>query len=288
MTRTWQQSPDFDERPQMALPAMTPVTRALLWINGGVFVAFLLLEYAAPSFAAFLYRGLSLDPLSWRLDFPLAPVWQLVTYGFLHSLHDPFHILFNLLGIYFFGTVLEGLIGSRRYLLLYMLAIVLGGALQLGVQLATGPADLDASASLVVDPYPHTVGASGGVLATVVATAVLRPNMLVIFVIFPLKLKVMAMIMVGLDVFNLINGGGGTAYLVHLGGAAWGFAAVRLRWVWFDPVAWWRARSEVKGRERARSDQERLDRLLGQIHDKGMQSLSRGDREFLRRVSGRK
>lgn len=290
MRRSWQDSPDsdFEPQPQLSLPSMAPVTKALLWINGGIFLAFLLLGLASGEMRDALYQILWLDPGRWVQWFPLAPLWQLVTYGFLHSEHDPFHILFNLLGIYFFGTMLERIIGSRRFLVLYLAAIVLGGVAQLTVELTSSRGIYDAGQGTLIDTYARTVGASGGVLAIVVAAAVLRPNTRVIFVIFPMTLKVLALIFVGLDLYRFLFGGaGGTAVVVHLAGAAWGFCAVRFGWVWFDPFEWRRVRTVRRVREKQQSDQERLDQLLKQIHDHGMNTLSRGDREFLRRVSER-
>src|SRR6185436_14307307 len=46
-------------------------------------------------------------------------VWQLVTFQFLHSAPMPFHVLFNCLGIYFFGRRVEEILGSRRFLAIY-------------------------------------------------------------------------------------------------------------------------------------------------------------------------
>jgi membrane associated rhomboid family serine protease len=256
-------------------PRLTPVVRILIWSNALIFIASEIVNKASPESWVALDRVLSLNVEMWRATFPLAPYWQLISYGFLHSLSDPFHILFNLLGVYFFGTMLEALIGSRRYLVFYLAAIVIGAVLHLGVSAASGT-----SASVV--------GASGGVLATIVGAAVLRPRDRVIFIVFPLSLKVMAMIMVGLDLFSFTFGGGGrVAYVVHLGGAAWGFCALRFGWIWADPRAAWRRHRIRRATEERQSDEERLDRLLAQIHDRGMHSLSDSDREFLKRVANR-
>lgn len=290
MTRTYEDPPEFrGSSAEVGFPRLTPVVRTLIWSNAIVFLAFVALRLASPAACERIYTWFELDPLAWRVQAPWIPIWQLVTYGFLHSLSDPFHILFNLLGVYFFGTMLESVIGSRRFLVLYLAAIVIGGAIDLGVGLARGPAELTVIEGVMQDPYHRTVGASGGVLATIVATAVLRPNTRVIFIIFPMTLKVLAMIMVGLDVFTLLFGGrGGTAVLVHLAGAAWGFGAVKFGWIWADPAASWERRKQRVETEQREADAQRLDRLLQQIHDQGMNSLSEKDRDFLRRMSARK
>jgi membrane associated rhomboid family serine protease len=278
MTRTYEDPPEYRDAGPVSFgwPRLTPVVRWLLWTNIGVFLALLLLGFVAEETERAVRAFLWFDPAAWRDSIPLVPVWQLVTYGFVHSRLDPGHILFNMLGLYFFGTMLESLIGSKRFATLYGSAIVVGAVLHFGAALAFGW------------DVP-VVGASGGVLAVVVATAVLRPNERVIFIVFPLTLKVLALIMVGLDLFALLTQTAGTkAVVVHLGGAACGFAALKFGWIWADPAARWQERKERKVVEQKQSDEERLDRLLQQIHEQGLNSLSPADREFLKRMSSRR
>ncbi|MCE9595091.1 MAG: rhomboid family intramembrane serine protease [Planctomycetes bacterium] len=278
MTRTYEDPPEFRESSASSLgwPRLTPMVRWILWANVGLFLALLVMSLSAPTAELKVHSFLALEPASWRESFPLAPYWQLVTYGFVHSLRDAGHILFNMLGLYFFGTMLESAIGSRRFLVLYGAALVIGGLLHLG-------------AALTWNWDVPVVGASGGVLAVVVAAAVLNPNARVIFIVFPLTLKVLALIMVGLDLFALLTQtGGNKAVLVHLGGAAWGFAALKFGWIWADPAAKWEQHKERKVVEQRQTDEERLDRLLQQIHDKGMPSLEERDRDFLRRMSSKR
>jgi membrane associated rhomboid family serine protease len=273
---TWQDPPEYRHGPQVSFPRVSRVSKRLLWINGGVFLAFWLLSsWWAPAEKTLYTYWLALNPVAWRELFPFVPVWQLVSYGFLHSLRDPYHLLFNLLGLYFFGSMLEQIVGGRRFLTFYLAAIALGGVTQIAAAFVTSSAD-------------PTLGASGGVLAAIVACAVLRPATQVIFILFPMSLRTLALILVGLDLFGLASGQMGTAYLVHLSGAALGLAAARLGWIWVDPARAWAARREHSARARETTDSERLDRILQQIHREGMNSLSRGDRDFLRKVSSRR
>jgi rhomboid family protein len=280
MKSAWMERPEPGGASGLAFPSPTPITKRLLWINGLIFLAFLVLLHVpvTAEWGRSLYQALALSPPLWK-EWTIVPLWQPLTYGFLHSESDPLHLLYNLLGLYFFGTLLEGIIGPRRFLWVYLAAILLGGLVQLGVAFLGGAPEAQAS----------TVGASGGILCIIVAAAVMQPNARVIFILVPLTLKVLAMILVGLDLFYLITGGsGGTAHWVHLTGATWGFAAAKLRWVWIDPwLSWSRARATSQRRAQER-ESERLDRLLAQIHDRGIQSLSRRDREFLKRASSRK
>jgi membrane associated rhomboid family serine protease len=256
--------------PEIRLPLVLPVSKALLWINGGVF----LLTLAQGK----LIEWFALSPSRWAEGFPLVPLWQLLTYGFLHSRDDPFHLLYNLLGIYFFGSMLEGIVGSRRYLAWYLAAIVFGGIVQL----------VDGLLAVADGPVGYTLGASGGVLFLIVACATLRPRALVIFILFPMQLKTLALILVGIDVFRLVSPSSGTAYLVHLAGAAMGFGAAKLGWIWIDPIEKLEEQRAAAVQRGAEDDARRLDQLLAQIHQRGIGSLSKSERDFLKRMSSRK
>jgi membrane associated rhomboid family serine protease len=281
-----------------AMPRVTRVVRALLWSNGALWLlAFIAgpfppgVPWSSRGIAHKLFDIFSLSPSQWLAWAPFEPVWQLVTYGFLHSPRDPFHVLFNMLGLFMFGSWLEVAIGARRFLFAYLASIALGGVAQLVYSFAFGDRVVAIGAqdeTWIVG----TVGASGAVLFLIVATAVLRPNMPVVFVIFPMRMRTLALIFVGLDVFSVVaalkGGGGNTAFMCHLAGAALGFAAAKFGWLWLDPVEIWARRREVARREGERDDAARLDRILAQIHARGLGSLSRSDKAFLKRMSSRK
>ena len=222
----------------------------------------------------------ALWPSQWAERLPFVPIWQVLTYGFLHSREDVFHLLYNLLGIYFFGSMLEGIVGSRRYLAWYLAAIAFGGVVQLTAGLLASAGD--------AGPVAYTLGASGGVLFLIVACATLRPDALVIFILFPMKLKTLALILVGVDVFRLLmRRSGQTAYLVHLAGAALGFSAVKLHWIWIDPLEKLEEQRAAAVQRGAADDARRLDQLLEQIHQRGIGSLSKSEKAFLKRMSSR-
>jgi membrane associated rhomboid family serine protease len=282
MTGTWEDPPEYRDGGggmQLRVPSVTPVVKRLLWINGIVFLVTFLLARWGTTLGAAVFTYFTLNPRVWIAWFPIPPLWQLVSYGFLHDVGSVFHLLYNLLALYFFGTMLEGIVGSRRFLFSYLAAIVIGGALQLAVMLAVSAARPELALP--------TLGASGGVLFAIVACATMRPNTQVIFILFPLRLRTLAMILVGIDVFGLLSGNLGTAYVVHLAGAAFGFLAVKLRWIWIDPLERAAQRREVKREQGQMDDAARLDKLLRQIHENGIHTLSRRDKEFLKRVSGR-
>jgi len=263
----WEDPPDA-RGTSFSAPTATPVVKALLIANVALFV---LQSFVLPEA---LIAWLALSPLHWLEGFPWLPLWQLVSYGFLHD--NPMHLLGNMLFLYFLGTMLEQEIGPRRFLVFYSVSIVLAGACQLVLGLGLGQ-------------QTSIIGASGGVLAIVCAVATLRPTTRVILIIVPLTLKTVALLYVGLDLFNVLmqlkGAVSNVASFAHLSGALFGFLAVRRGWIWRDPMAAvedWRERKAV---DRRASDEEKLDELLAKINREGIHALSSGERAFLKRLS---
>ena len=266
--------------PSFGLPPLTPMVKRLMIINVSVYAVFVLLDLFAAPMRDLVTNVFVLDGGVWASFFPFVPFWQLLSYGFLHH-PAPSHILFNMLGLYFFGTMVESTVGPRRFLTTYLLALVIGGLAFIVLGALLGK-------------EWSVVGASGAVLAMIVAAATMRPNAQVIFIMFPIKLKWLAGLIVAMD---LINGAyslklgavdGGTAHVVHLAGAAFGFLAVRRRWIWADPMQRIQARRSIAHEEQRQSNERRMDSLLQKIHREGIQSLTRSERTFLKRTSSRR
>ena len=262
-----------------ALPSMTPVVKRICIINLVVFGVQLLLGFGGGAARELFTSAFAISPALWKEWFPLLPVWQLLCYGFLHSYGDIFHIIMNLLMLYFLGTMVEALVGGRRFLVFYLLAVVIAGFAQLMLGLAMG------SDAMIL-------GASGGAIAAVIAAATLRPQTRIIFIIFPITLKTLAIILVGVDLYyqilELQGVGGGVARLAHLAGAAFGFLSVRQGWIYADPLESyerWRSRTAARREESVR---ERVDELLAKINREGIQSLSRSEQAFLKKASKRR
>ena len=278
---TWQDPRPYQGMPQVSFPRMTKVTRRLLIANFAIFLVTYLRTF--PVFGAVgeaidgFVDHLVLAPEDWRGGLP---AWQLFTYGLLHSTHDLMHLLGNMLTLYFFGTMLEEMIGGRRFLLTYACAQVAGAVLFLASALITGSQTV-------------AIGASGAVYGVMIVMAVLRPRQTVFLMFIPVTLKVLAFVILGITVFSWLNtlrdgAGDGVAHLVHLGGIAYGFAAAKLGWIYKDPIDAIDRRRAVAAVERAADEEAKMDRLLEKIHKQGMGSLSRAEREFLKRVSARK
>lgn len=267
--------------PSVAFPPFVGVTRRLILVNVAIFLVtfFLKLIPATEDFYRSLVEHFALVPGDWTASFPLVPAWQLLTYGFLHSPVELGHILLNMLTLYFFGTLLEEALGGRRYLLAYLSAQVVGAFFFLG------------GAWLGLPSGSAAFGASGAVYGVLMAAATLYPHRRILFLFIPLTLRTLALIFVGLTVFQALlslRQPDGTAHLVHLGGLVYGYLAVKRRWLFVDPVEKVRVRRAVAEVERRQSDDARMDELLAKIHRDGMGSLTPGERDFLRRVSSRK
>ncbi len=265
---------------QFALPPLTPVTKRLMILNAGIFLASWVLYIALPGVKESLYGVLALDPGQWRAWLPFVPLWQPLSYGFLHSTEMITHVLWNLLQLYFFGTMLESLIGGRRFLTTYLLCMFAGAFLHLFVESAMGSAR-------------PAVGASGAALGIVVAMATLRPRTQVLVLFFPVQLWLLAGLIVLIDFMSAVQGvakgvSDGVAHWVHLGGALWGFVAVKLNWIQVDWLERFRAKRAIATEQGKREDDLRMDQLLEKIHSEGMSSLTRAEKTFLKRVSGRK
>ncbi len=263
---------------QFGFPAITPVVKRLLILNFGIFFVTFVLAQIDVSAARFVLEYLAINPSHWFVGAPYFPFWEPVTSGFLHSLSDPMHVIRNMLGLYFFGTLLEGILGARRFVWVYFGALIAGSLAHLVFQPWS-------------DPGVSAVGASGAVLGVLVMAAVLRPNQQVILIFIPISLKWLAIGVLGLDVYFLLQELGGVqdrvAHWVHLGGAAFGFVAARKGWIWKDPITDWKIKQEQRQRAQVQTDDLKMDELLAKIHKEGMSSLSKRERAFLKKVSNR-
>lgn len=246
---------------------LTPWVTRLLLANGAMF----LVTMAFPVVA----WALALVP-AWLLVRP----WTLVTYMFLHA--DFLHLLFNMLGLFFFGPRLEARLGSRRFLALYLASGIAGALLSL------------------FTPRTAIVGASGAVFGVFFAYARFWPrDRVYIWGVLPVEARVLVIILTVLALYGGMTGGGGVAHLAHLGGFLGGFLYLRLT-ERYSAAARFRARAEPRGaattgdlaRWRAirpddmhpvnRAEYERLKR---KVAEEGVGKLTPSERAFLDRFS---
>jgi membrane associated rhomboid family serine protease len=137
--------------------------------------------------------------------------WQPFTYMFAHA--NLSHLLVNMLGLLFFGTAVEKEMGSKEFLLYYLLTGLLAGVFSFAAYLFTGGA------------YIPLLGASGAVFAVLLAFATLQPNsQILVWGIIPVRAPVMVLGYTAIElVSQVFNSQSGIAHLTHLAGFAFGW-----------------------------------------------------------------
>ncbi len=202
-----------------------PVVKNLLIINIIIFLAEIVLPDAAGN--TMLHYGALNFWKGGGFHF-----WQPVTYMFLHG--SPSHLFFNMFALWMFGRALEYNLGSRKFLIYYMVCGIGAGLIQLGVNWAEYSIALNGGnmASVAQLAYASTVGASGAVFGILLGMGMLHPNDRVMLLIPPIPLK-MKWLVVIYAVIELVAGVSGrmdsVAHFAHLGGMLWGLL---LLWYW--------------------------------------------------------
>ena len=142
--------------------------------------------------------------------------WTLFTYMFLHSRGSLYHIIFNMLGLMWFGTPVERHVGSTEFIALYVVSGIGAGLFALLLSANTAVA---------------IIGASGAVFAVMLAFATLYPDSEVyLFWFLPLRAPVAVLVFAGIAVLGTLTGfQPGISHLTHVGGLIAGFLYVWLR-----------------------------------------------------------
>jgi rhomboid family protein len=284
------------------------VCKWLILINVVVFVLQLLSQAQQP-----LTEALILDPEKvWHGE-----VWRLLTYAFLHSPGNIWHIVFNMLFLWWFGHEMEDLYGSREFLAFYLFAAVVGG---LGFQFAWAmnwipgasvPGGLDLPPQLLrLLSVPKCLGASGAVTAVMVLYALHYPSrVILIWGLLPVPIWAFVGVQVLMDSFIFLGQRNtGTAVTVHLAGAAFGLAyyksQLRIMSFWTSLRSWQRQRSRPPLRvyrgepvaapthvptpgasEVDETMEARVDAVLEKVARSGQASLTEAERQILLRAS---
>ncbi|MBL0356682.1 MAG: rhomboid family intramembrane serine protease [Chitinophagaceae bacterium] len=170
---------------------------------------------------------------------------QLITHMFMHDSKGFGHLFFNMFALWMFGTTLENYVGSKKFLVFYLIS-GLGAAVLTqftipfsaeafaksadGVQTAlTNNATMAQVVEAVKDQY-LMVGASGAIMGVMVAFAYLFPNteMYMMFIPIPVKAKFVIPVFILIDLFGGLNqtAGDNVAHFAHLGGALVGFLLI--------------------------------------------------------------
>ncbi|MEL6106803.1 MAG: rhomboid family intramembrane serine protease [Planctomycetota bacterium] len=239
-------------------------------------------------------------------------VWRVFSYPFLHDRNAPWHLIINMIFLYWFGSRLERMYGATEFCLFYFLSATLAGISYLALSYYTG----NTSAEL---------GASGAIWALVILYVIHHPYEQVhVYFLFPIQIRVLALIYLVYDLHPVLlamNGQpglvGGVGNAAHLGGAAFGalyfYRSWRLTPLWNrlrgKPSSRWETRTvrrparSVVPFDRGNLDASRgqstkpridpatkrleaqLDRVLEKIQDSGRDSLTEEEISVLEQAS---
>lgn len=286
----------------------------LIIINLAVYVAIKIISVFLFLFAS----GFSID--SFMVEWFAVPsglkkllfrFWTPVTYNFLHV--DFWHILGNMLWLFFLGRVFLMFIDQKKFFANYILGGLSGAALYI-LAFNIFPVFSDAAANSI-----PALGASASVTAIVIGIAVYKPDYSInFFGILPIKLKWIAVFFIIYDLIS-IPGNNAGGHIAHLGGAGFGlFFALQLKKgqditkgfnkfmdnvvsffksepkmkVTYKKENFKQRKNEVPKSDleynKAKSDkQAEVDRILDKISKHGYDSLSKKEKEFLFRISGK-
>lgn len=281
--------------PQRAgfLASLTPVVKWLLIANIAIFVIdYLILPQAL---------GVKVDQLR---NPPLVKwgafsiessvyglrIWEFITFQFLHGSLG--HLLFNSLGLFFFGPWVERWWGSARFFTFYLLCGC-GGALFYTLLSLVG----------MVPGGPDTglIGASAGIYGILIAVAVIAPDLRVMLLFPPIELSMrqLAIGLLGISIAIILVGFGDNegGEAGHLGGAIAGFLLTRFPHLLGKTGAFFRSNRPPAPRASATAARRRsppmssldaeVDRILDKISRDGFQSLTEAEREVLQQAAKR-
>lgn len=217
-------------------------------------------------------------------------LWRWFTYQFVHA--GFMHLIFNMIGLYFFGPMMERWWGSRRFLAFYLLCGVSGAFLFTALAYIPGV--------LAVSNASYLVGASGSVFGILIGCAVLFPHQRVMLLIppIPMSMRTLALVILGIAGLGLIAGSMNAAGdAAHLGGAALGFFLVKnprllgfadgLGGMWTNWQVQQKRRSAQRSRESEIAEQRDVDAVLDKVRREGLQSLTAREKRILQRATDR-
>jgi membrane associated rhomboid family serine protease len=208
----------------------TPIVFNLIIINVLVYIAQMLIGNKVTD-------AIALYPVTSDFFKP----YQLITHMFAHSPTTIFHIVFNMLALWIFGSILERFWGPKKFLIFYLVCGICAGAAHLSMEYIRDGGGLHVTQAMydqavATDGYfpkyflGGAVGASGAIMGVMAAFAYLFPNtqLYMMFIPIPIKAKIAVPIMIAIDLFGGFARipGDSIAHFAHLGGALVGFLLV--------------------------------------------------------------
>jgi membrane associated rhomboid family serine protease len=184
------------------MPPIPSVTKAFMLACVGVYCLFFLVPGLRPPFEL------------WPLQSGNFLPWQTVTYAFLHG--NEWHLFFNMLGLWMFGSELERVWGGKRYTQILLASTLSAAAVQLAFTYLMGS-------------YAPTVGASGALFGLLLSFGMLFPDRIIVplFPPIPMKAKYFVAIFGALELLMGIGGSSGVAHFAHLGGMLGAYLLIR-------------------------------------------------------------
>lgn len=291
-------------KPNNAAAQLIIINVVVFLFLGGLWVFSELFGFA-PVFEL-IHNQFSIPPIF--TDFIFRP-WTIITYAFAHSLGGIFHILFNMLFLYWFSRIIVEYLGNEKVVSIYVVG-AMAGALAYLFAYNVLPFYVERAGAV-----PGMVGASGAVNAIMVAAATLVPNY-TFFLLFlgPVRIKYIAAFFIVISFLGSVgsNAGGNVA---HLGGALMGYLYVKQLQSGTDLGAWvigfinfvkslfvrqpnikvsHRKKQKTSPASRTRksagkkasgakskSSQEEIDAILDKISQSGYESLSKDEKQKL-------
>ncbi|MES2285709.1 MAG: rhomboid family intramembrane serine protease [Bacteroidota bacterium] len=290
---------------KLKIKSGNPITRLII-INVAVFLIISILRIllfltggSISTFVNFVIDNISL-PLS--LQGIIHKPWTLITYMFTHI--EIFHILWNLVTLYWFGQILSDYTSPKKIIPLYLMGGVVGALVTI----------LLFSVVPVFQPYLDSpmVGASAGITAIIIAAATLVPNYRInLMFIGPIKLIYVALFVLFIDILSVASYNNIGGNIAHLGGALMGYVFIiqykkgRDWTLWINnfldwiknlfksspkskmKVAYKRGVSDEAYNYNKKITQEQVDIILDKISKSGYESLSKAEKEILFKASNK-
>jgi len=265
--------------------------RTIITLNVAVF----LIQVLGPLFFGGGFNQYLIGSLAFTPELPAAVIqpWRLVTYMFLHA--GAFHLIFNMLWLWWMGRSVEQTLGPRTFLVLYF-GSGIGGAL------------LDILFAQLMG-FNYVIGASGAVFGIMVAFAMLFPRMPIMLIFLPpIEARYVVAGLIALDLLFL-GSADNTARIVHLGGAGIGYLLMKqqqrgadlsglirpLERIWYQMRDAYRKKSSDSKSGNLRSvtdvevveevEESELDAILEKISKKGYDALTKKEKKKLFELS---
>ena len=271
----------------------------LIYINLGVFLLIQIISILLLLFNAkeYLYPMISWVGVPWELSELVRRPWTIITYMFVHQ--DFFHILFNILWLFWFGRIFLSLFNQKQLLSVYLLGGIAGAALYIFSYNVFPGLKTELAA-------PMAIGASASIMAIVIAAATLAPDHK-LYIVFLGPVKIIYIALVAFILSSLVdisvNTGGKIA---HIGGAAFGYFFTmrykngkditigfskfisKLNFS-FQPrqkmrVTHKKPSNDIEYNSQKLDNQKEIDEILDKISKKGYDSLTSKEKEILFRT----